>query len=1126
MSFFGKISINMRRTLYSLLFLVCAGSLVGQTISISDANDLTEMATQCAADGCVGKTYVLTADIDLTTVSPWTPIGSASQPFQGRLTGQGHVIRGLHLFNGTDGIGLFGFVASDGRIDSLGICSSTLIAKNKRRIGAIAGVCAGQINQCWSMAYLAAAGNVVGGLVGELTITGSITDAYHSGLIYNANDTIGGIVGFNDGGTLTRVYNTGYAKNGKAIVGLDKGGKYPGCYYDRKLYYQESGIEDDQSTPVDITQQMFSLYNDNPAWWQGLDRYPILSAFTGTDAALLSAAPMYINTEWKDPVNHANDLTEDFTLYTKNGVQWLCQDKRSETWIQIIDDLVHVVRPCTETDVLVDVKKGIDTRIVYMRPRRVEDLQPGMLNPKDGKTMHGFCRYDRIALKDTIYYTPATKGWTETDYHYLVIRYEVTPTDTLPMDTLLNDVGSVQYEAWYQQDTLPTDDPGHYLIRSFVHDDGCVQDWLENKSGFEYEVFSGFIQGTIESGTDTILLTSIPVYVDVAGNTPSVGGGGSITYYWYVSVNSVISSVISGQTQPDLQKYAISTTGKYIFTRGSKDEVCKTEDDPMDEGAYIWYVLDSLNPGEISAPNDVHFCSVDEAKSFEVTTTAATGGVADKGYSYQWYSVSGSDTTAIIGATTQNLDLKTFTLEAGKIYIFVRKVWDNSRFTTWTLSRNALRIYIGKPLSPGAIESGALPAQCVGYNATGSTLVTVTIDELTAASGETTLEYRWERNPGNKIVGNTRTLNYTHPISEIILNTTYTYVRYVRNPGCDWLQSDGIATQYYGRNTYSEATITVCTDQMPYTMTWVDGKTYTFTTSGEAQLLSDTRGVCSADTLFRVVTAKTPSFKMDTIARFCQETGTITLNYERLDGSINSYKVTYSPALALILGKAGTSGTITTDQTIVLKNIPPLSNNPNYYIDLQLGYKEDASSDAGVCYSIKHRMQLDPSLGGYVHTKYDRVLFVDNNPDNNLIQGAADKLKFVSYQWYHNGLRLEGETQQYYHEGGRSLNGVYYVEMISENGGRYRSCDVEVHPSANPAPQYSSVYPVPVGAGEPLTVEAEGTVLVRSFAGETVSVPLTVYGKTQITAPYSAGIYYVQITAPDGMVEMHKLIVK
>jgi hypothetical protein len=1097
---------------------------MAQEITVSDAAGLAAVATQCATDGCQGKTYVLSADIDLSSVSPWTPIGTAAQPFKGRLNGNGHTVKGLHLFAGTDGIGLFGHVAAAGRIDSLGVCGSTLVAKNKRRIGAIAGVCAGQINQCWSSAYTAAAGNVVGGLVGELTATGAITDAYHSGLIYNANDTIGGIVGINNGGTLTRVYNTGYAKNGKAIVGLDKAGHYPDCFYDRKLYYQESGIPNDQSTPVDVTEQMFGLYAASDAWWLDIDRYPILSAFAGTDAALLSAAPMYIEAIGTDPVNHANDLTEDFTLYTKGGVSWQCQDQRSGEWIRISGNQVTVIRPCTETDVLVDVRKGAETRVVYMRPRRLEDLQPGKFNPKDGLARHVFCLNDDKAVKDHLFTTPATDGWTNADYHYQIVRFEVNGTDTVPKDTLLKDASSMQYAAWYATGTFPTDEPGRYIVRSYVHDEGCVRDWLENKAGFEYEVADPFVPGTIVSGSDTLLLTTNPIYVDVASKTLSTGGAGDIEYWWNVSVNNADSTIIPAQKNPDLTHYAIYSKGDYRFTRGTRDSICYTDSSDLASlGCYTYHVFNAFDPGEISTPNNLIFCTPDEAQAFDLKTTAAKGGIEDKGYSYQWFSVSGTDTTAIPGATAQDLNLKTLTLEPGKTYLFVRKAWDNTRFTTWTLSRNTLKIHIAKTLLPGAIQNGALPAQCVAHDAGPDTQITVTVSETAPASGEDVLEYRWMRMPGNKIVGNEAQLNYTFSLSEITLGSSYSYVRYVRNEGCDWYQSGGTATQYYGRGTYGEVTVTVCSEDLPYSFQWVDGKTYTFTASGETQLLRDLRGDCPADTLFRVVTAAMPTFKMEEQAHLCQETGTIVLNFEQTSGMTNVYKVTYSPDLAAYMGQSGGSGTITAANTIVLKNIPPIGTG-DLYIDLQLGYTDEEGA-AGVCFSEPHRMQLYLSLGGYVHNKYDRVLFVDNNPDNNLIPGATEKLKFAAYQWYRNGVLQEGRTDQYYHEDGRQLNGVYFVRLTDVNGKQYRSCDVEIQPSAAGAPQRSAVYPVPVGAGEPFTVDAEGSVQIYSFSGECV-MRTELTGTTALTAPRVTGLYQVQITAPDGSVDIHKLIVK
>jgi hypothetical protein len=92
------------------------------------------------------------------------------------------------------------------------------------------------------MAFIEKAGTTVGGLVGELKSNGKIMDCYHSGLVYEAADTIGAIVGRNSG-SLARVYNSGYARNGKAIVGAENilSSSYAECYFDRKAYYMLSG---------------------------------------------------------------------------------------------------------------------------------------------------------------------------------------------------------------------------------------------------------------------------------------------------------------------------------------------------------------------------------------------------------------------------------------------------------------------------------------------------------------------------------------------------------------------------------------------------------------------------------------------------------------------------------------------------------------------------------------------------------------------------------------------------------------------------------------------------------------------------------------------------------------------
>ena len=297
-------------SLFLFLMFACAcpfKAIAAIAVNVSSADELVAIAR---ADE---QNITLTADIDLDGVK-WIPIGTKDKPFKGTFNGQGHTIKGFRTFDATDGVGLFGFIAKTGVVENLGISGGSLIAKNKRRIGAIAGVCDGTIRKCWSMAFIPVAGNVVGGLVGELSGNGIMEDCYQSGLILNAADTIGAIVGLNSG-KLTRVFNVGYAKNGNAIVGFDNHGTY------------------------------------------------ILKQFESNKAAKLSAAPMFIETGDIDPVNHANDLTNNFTVSVEGGITWACQDESDKQWIQISGKDVKVVRPCTETDVLVDSKLDTEVRV-------------------------------------------------------------------------------------------------------------------------------------------------------------------------------------------------------------------------------------------------------------------------------------------------------------------------------------------------------------------------------------------------------------------------------------------------------------------------------------------------------------------------------------------------------------------------------------------------------------------------------------------------------------------------------------------------------------------------------------------------------------------------------------------
>ena len=1112
-------------------------AVVGTTVyTITSADELAWLANQ--DQDFLGITIELQANIDLNG-QVWKPIGTATKPFKGTFKGKGHLIKGLRLFNATDGVGLFGHVAQGATIDSLGISGGNLVAKNKRRVGAIAGVCAGHINQCWSMAEIAVAGNVVGGLVGELTATGVITDAYNAGLILNANDTIGGIVGRNNRGTLTRVFNTGYAKNGYALVGIDLFGTYTNCRFDRKLYYQQSGIANDPQTPEDVTVNMFTLYAGNPAWSNGTNRYPVLSAFQSTDAALLSAAPMFIEANAIDPVNHANDLTLDFTVSTDGGVVWTCEDKSAERWIAISGSDVEVTRPCSETDVLVDKTLRNEMHIVYMRPRRTDDLLAGEFisyNPESRHTdvvLH-FCYDGNHNAKLSTYsnMSVASRGWLgDGDYTYQVERMIIdSNNDTTVLDTLLLNANTSSYRTWYNNYMIDLSRPGHYILRSYVKDNGCVSAWLENPTGIEYIVYEEFVPGKINSDIDTVILDNVPYLANATSFSVSHGGNGEIVYWWMMNGDTV---VYPSPTALNLVNYKIYNPGVYRFTRGTMDEACYTPNFLLSTlGEYVVYAFLPLDPGEVNPTNDTTFCSVDDAKAYIIKATAATGGITDKGYSYQWYKVNGTDTTAISGATNQNLSLNltSLNLEAGKTYTFIRKAWDNTHWTKWTVSRYQRKIHIMAALNPGAIQDGALADYCAAFDATNSTMITVNVGQVTAASGDDNLQYRWTYNNGSgeRIISGATSATLSYQVRLIdVIGKTLVFHRDVRNPNCDWQRSSGAASMYFGQDTRDYVTFTVCESELPYSMTWIDGSEHKFYNDGDVWTVSDTwTNRCAKDTTFKVVVAQRPNFTFnEDYVSWCQTTGTMAVYYND-DPAIpsNYFYIRYSDDLKAYMGKADTTGAITTPGMIQFDNMPSLGTG-DLYLMVQIGYS--ANSGESTCFSSSRQLRLYPSLGGYLYSKYDRVVFVDNNPENGALPETTEKLEFVSYQWYKNGIPQEGMTDQYYHENGAILNGVFYCMLKDTKDKTYRTCDITLPADgAAAAPQRCYVYPVPANAGQTITIECTGDARIISFSGECVLQAHNIEEKITVSAPRVPGMYYVEIRDAEGGLDIHKLIVK
>ena len=166
--------------------------------------------------------FELTADLDADTFGyeavagptasdddGFDPIGDFSDRFSGHFDGSEHTISNLTIMRGGENyVGLFGYVGTDGELTRVSLEAIDIEANS--RVGGLAGQSEGTISHSHVTGSVEGA-FAVGGLVGQNsgTITRSYATVDTSGSIEFVGGFVGGLVGWNDDGTITESYATG-----------------------------------------------------------------------------------------------------------------------------------------------------------------------------------------------------------------------------------------------------------------------------------------------------------------------------------------------------------------------------------------------------------------------------------------------------------------------------------------------------------------------------------------------------------------------------------------------------------------------------------------------------------------------------------------------------------------------------------------------------------------------------------------------------------------------------------------------------------------------------------------------------------------------------------------------------
>lgn len=241
---------------------------------------------------------------------------------------------------------------------------------------------------------------------------------------------------------------------------------------------------------------------------------------------------------------------------------------------------------------------------------------------------------------------------------------------------------------------------------------------------------------------------------------------------------------------------------------------------------------------------------------------------------------------------------------------------------------------------------------------------------------------------------------------------------------------------------FIDSVLYVC--DFPYYVYYPDPLTgpqyHMYTYEGEQHNFYDWNDSTGATIAMRIETRILPAPQADLpdILTMCQDGSSVTIPLNIISGKPDTFLIDYSPDMAARIGRRWDAGPILPGTNeIVLHNIPLMGVGHNY-IYLSVGQVPNPFETKG-CMTTLAYMDLNFELGGYLHQKYGRMLFVDNNPENGRIP-IGTKLTFTAYQWYKDGRAIEGATEQYYTEDGKLLKGEYYVQVTATDGITYKTC--------------------------------------------------------------------------------------
>jgi len=246
----------------------------------------------------------------------------------------------------------------------------------------------------------------------------------------------------------------------------------------------------------------------------------------------------------------------------------------------------------------------------------------------------------------------------------------------------------------------------------------------------------------------------------------------------------------------------------------------------------------------------------------------------------------------------------------------------------------------------------------------------------------------------------------------------------------------------------------------------------------------------------------------------CEGSG-FNLDYSILTGTPKQYKITFDAATnsAGIQNVAYTDMPSSSTSGTLMINVPKKTIDGTYHATLVMRDELGVESPA---YSFTFTINLSAD---YLLTKFNRIIFVDNSSK-----------RFTAYQWYKDGVIINGATKQSYNDPA-GLVGAYSVQVTDTKGNKILSCSKVLN--LTKAVKVIA-YPSPVKASQTCTVQVSGLsgkdlenaeLSVYTPQGVCIYQSSKVELLNSLKLPSVDGVYIGQLKTADGDKHLFKVVV-